>query len=36
MLAGPIDLDELDKWMRLVGSVAAGQMFKKHPAERPV
>jgi hypothetical protein len=28
MLAGPIDLDELDQWMGLVGSVAAGQMFR--------
>jgi hypothetical protein len=27
MLAGPVDLDELDRWMGLVGSVAAAQMF---------
>jgi hypothetical protein len=28
MLAGHVDLDELDQWMRVVGSVAAGQMFR--------
>jgi hypothetical protein len=28
MLAGHVDLDELDRWMRIVGSVAAGQMFR--------
>jgi hypothetical protein len=27
MLAGPVDLDELDQWMR-VGNVAAEQMFR--------
>jgi hypothetical protein len=28
MLAGPVDLDELDRWMRTVGSVATRQTFR--------
>jgi hypothetical protein len=28
MLAGHVDLDELDRWMRSVGSVAAAQIFR--------
>src|SRR5215217_4984200 len=37
MLAGPVDLDELDRWIRVGGSDGAEQLFRTgRPANNPI